>query len=125
MVSFAIAQDDMGLRLWDYAQSIKKNRPRNFEFQSKRTVPKIGGYMRIDKYLKNARIIKRRTIAKEACEQGRVLVNGKTAKPGTEIEIGDEIEIIFGIKPMKIKVEKLLEHVVKDDYKEMYSIINV
>lgn len=79
--------------------------------------------MRIDKYLKNARIIKRRTIAKEACEQGRVLVNGKTAKPGTEIETGDEIEIIFGSKPMKIKVEKLLEHVVKDDYKEMYSII--
>ncbi|HKM01498.1 MAG: RNA-binding S4 domain-containing protein [Tissierellia bacterium] len=80
--------------------------------------------MRIDKYLKNARIIKRRTVAKEACEQGRVLVNGKTAKPGTEVAVGDEIEIIFGIKPMKIKVEKLLEHVVKDDYKEMYSLIN-
>lgn len=80
--------------------------------------------MRIDKYLKNARIIKRRTVAKEACEQGRVLVNGKTAKPGTEVAVGDEIEIIFGIKPMKIKVEKLLEHVVKDDYKELYSLIN-
>ncbi len=80
--------------------------------------------MRIDKYLKNARIIKRRTVAKEACEQGRVLVNKKTAKPGTEVAVGDEIEIIFGIKPMKIKVEKLLEHVVKDDYKEMYSLIN-
>ena len=80
--------------------------------------------MRIDKYLKNARIIKRRTVAKEACEQGRVLVNCKTAKPGTEVAVGDEIEIIFGIKPMKIKVEKLLEHVVKDDYKEMYSLIN-
>lgn len=80
--------------------------------------------MRIDKYLKNARIIKRRTIAKEACEQGRVLVNGKQAKPGTEVEIGDEIEIIFGTKPMKIKVELVLEHVVKDAYKEMFSIIN-
>ncbi len=91
----------------------KKNRPQNWRES-----------MRVDKYLKNARIIKRRTIAKEACEQGRVLVNNKTAKPGTEIEIGDEIEIIFGVKPMKIKVEKLLEHVVKDDYKEMYSIIN-
>lgn len=79
--------------------------------------------MRIDKYLKNARIIKRRTVAKEACEQGRVLVNGKTAKPGTEIAVGDEIEIIFGSKPMKIKVEKILEHVTKDAYKEMYSII--
>ncbi len=80
--------------------------------------------MRIDKYLKNARVIKRRTVAKEACEQGRVLVNGKQAKPGTEVEVGDEIEIIFGTKPMKIKVEQLLEHVVKDAYKEMYSIIN-
>lgn len=80
--------------------------------------------MRIDKYLKNARIIKRRTIAKEACEQGRVLINKKAAKPGTEVSIGDEIEIVFGTKPMKIKVEELLEHVVKDDYKNMYSIIN-
>lgn len=81
--------------------------------------------MRIDKFLKNARIIKRRTIAKEACEQGRVLINGKTAKPGTEVETGDEIEIIFGIKPMKIRAEKLLEHIAKDEYKEMYSVINV
>ena len=80
--------------------------------------------MRIDKFLKNARVIKRRTIAKEACEQGRVLVNGKEAKPGTELKIGDEIEIIFGSNPMKIRVEKLLEHVMKDDSKEMYSIIN-
>lgn len=80
--------------------------------------------MRIDKFLKNSRIIKRRTVAKEACEQGRVFVNGKAAKPGTEIEVGDEIEIVFGSKPMKIKVETLLEHVVKDDYKGMYSIIN-
>lgn len=80
--------------------------------------------MRIDKYLKNARIIKRRTVAKEACEQGRVLVNKKAAKPGTEVSIGDEIEIIFGSKPMRIRVEQVLEHVVKDDYKEMFSIIN-
>jgi len=80
--------------------------------------------MRIDKYLKNERVIKRRTITKEAREQGRVLVNGKAAKPGTEINTGDEIEIIFGSKPMKIKVEQVLEHVVKDEYKEMYSIIN-
>ncbi len=79
--------------------------------------------MRIDKYLKNARVIKRRTVAKEACEQSRVLVNGKAAKPGTEVNVGDEIEIIFGTKPMKIKVEQLLEHVMKDDSKTMYSII--
>ncbi len=79
--------------------------------------------MRIDKYLKNARVIKRRTVAKEACEQGRVFVNGKSAKPGTEVSVGDEIEIVFGTKPMKIRVEKLTEHVMKDDAKEMYTII--
>lgn len=79
--------------------------------------------MRIDKYLKNARIIKRRTVAKEACEQRRVLVNGKAAKPGTEVDIGDEIKIIFGTSTMKIKVQQVLEHVKKDDYKEMYKII--
>lgn len=79
--------------------------------------------MRIDKFLKNARVIKRRAVAKEACDQGRVLVNGKAAKPGTELSIGDEIEIIFGSRPMKIKVEQLLEHVMKDDSKAMYSIV--
>ena len=79
--------------------------------------------MRIDKFLKNSRVIKRRTVAKEACEQGRVFVNSKPAKPGTELIVGDEIEIIFGTKPMKIKVEKLTEHVMKDDAKDMYSII--
>lgn len=83
----------------------------------------MGVIMRIDKYLKNARVIKRRTVAKEACEQNRVLVNGKAAKPGTEVNVGDEIEIIFGTKPMKIKVEQLLEHVMKDDSKTMYSIL--
>ena len=80
-------------------------------------------YMRIDKFLKNSRVIKRRTVAKEACDQGRVFVNGKPAKPGTELSVGDEIEIVFGTSPMKIKVEKLLEHVMKDDAKDMYSII--
>jgi ribosomal 50S subunit-recycling heat shock protein len=79
--------------------------------------------MRIDKFLKNARIIKRRTLAKEACDQGRVLINGKTAKAGTEVQVGDVIEIIFGEKPMKVKAEKLLEHTVKDEHKEMYTII--
>ena len=52
--------------------------------------------MRIDKYLKNARLIKRRTIAKEACDQGRILVNDKEAKSGTEVKVGDEISIRMG-----------------------------
>lgn len=79
--------------------------------------------MRIDKYLKNARIIKRRTIAKEACEQGRVLVNGKEAKPGTVLNVGDIIEINFGTNTMKIEVLKLLEHVTKESAEEMYKNI--
>ncbi|SCG84227.1 putative protein Lin0248 [Proteiniborus sp. DW1] len=79
--------------------------------------------MRIDKFLKNARIIKRRTVAKEACEQGRVFVNGKEAKPGTELSIGDKIEINFGTNTMKIEVLKLLEHVTKENAEEMYKNI--
>jgi len=79
--------------------------------------------MRIDKYLKNARIIKRRTVAKEACEQSRVKVNDRLAKPGTEVNIGDVIEIEFGTNPMKVRVEKILEHVMKDDAKDMYSML--
>ncbi len=79
--------------------------------------------MRIDKFLKNARIIKRRTIAKEACEQGRVFVNGREAKPGTELSIGDKIEINFGSNTMKIEVLQLLEHVTKENAEEMYRNI--
>lgn len=79
--------------------------------------------MRVDKYLKNSRIIKRRTIAKEACEKGRIFVNGKEAKPGTEVDINDEIEIVFGDKAMKVVVENISEHVSKNDSSLMYRII--
>lgn len=79
--------------------------------------------MRIDKFLKNSRVIKRRTVAKEACDQGRVFINDKEAKAGNEVVVGDIIEIVFGTKPMKIRVEKLLEHVLKDDAKDMYTIL--
>lgn len=79
--------------------------------------------MRIDKYLKNARIIKRRTIAKEACEQGRVIVNGKVAKPGTEVKVGDIIELNFGTNNMKIEVLEISEHVTKENAVNMYKSI--
>jgi len=59
--------------------------------------------MRIDKYLKVSRLIKRRTLANEACEQGRVLINGKVAKPGTEVKVGDIIEIRLETVPQKLK----------------------
>lgn len=78
--------------------------------------------MRLDKYLKNSRIIKRRTVAKEACEQGRVEVNGKVAKPGVELKIGDEIQITFGSNVLKVKVTSLQENVRKDEAQDMYEV---
>lgn len=80
-------------------------------------------YIRIDKYLKNSRIIKRRTIAKEACEQGRVLINEKTAKPGDEVKINDIIEVRFGSGTMKIEVVMIKENVSKDDADKMYKTL--
>ncbi|WP_026895560.1 RNA-binding S4 domain-containing protein [Clostridiisalibacter paucivorans] len=80
--------------------------------------------MRVDKFLKNARIIKRRTIAKEACEQGRVLVNGKESKPGVEVDIGDIVQINFGNNKMKIEIIDISEHVPKDKAQDMYKILN-
>ncbi len=77
--------------------------------------------MRIDKYLKNARIIKRRTIAKEACEQGRVFINERQAKPGDEVKVGDTIKINFGNEPLKIEVLDISDNVRKDYAIELYK----
>lgn len=79
--------------------------------------------MRVDKFLKNSRIIKRRTVAKEACETGRVFINDKEAKPGTEIEVGDKIQINFGTSSMTIKVTQILEHAPKNKAQDMYEVI--
>lgn len=79
--------------------------------------------MRIDKFLKNSRIIKRRTVAKEACEQGRITVNDKIAKPGTEVKQGDIIFIQFGNRSLKVRADELYETVRKEDAGEMYTII--
>lgn len=79
--------------------------------------------MRLDKYLKVSRIIKRRTVAKEACEGGRVSINNKVAKPGTDIKEGDIIEIRYADKSMKAKILSIAEHVTKDNAKNMYEII--
>ncbi len=79
--------------------------------------------MRIDKYLKVSRIIKRRTLANEACEKGRVTINGKLAKPGSDVGIGDEIEIRFGNGTTRAKILSVTEHVRKDDAKEMYELL--
>ncbi|NLL07105.1 MAG: RNA-binding S4 domain-containing protein [Clostridiaceae bacterium] len=79
--------------------------------------------MRIDKYLKVSRLIKRRTLANEACENGRVKINDKVAKPGTEIKVGDIIEIQFGNSNTKVEVLSISEHVLKADSKEMFKIL--
>ncbi|WIF95670.1 RNA-binding S4 domain-containing protein [Caminicella sporogenes] len=79
--------------------------------------------MRVDKFLKNSRLIKRRTIAKEACEQGRIKINDKIAKPGTEVSVGDILTLEFGTRVIKVEVLDLKEHATKDDAKEMYKAI--
>ncbi len=79
--------------------------------------------MRLDKFLKNARIIKRRPVAKEACEKGRVFVNEKVAKPGTELVIGDVVEVHFGNRVFKVKVKGLEEHVKKEEAENLYEIM--
>lgn len=77
--------------------------------------------MRLDKYLKVSRLIKRRTIANEACDAGRVLVNGKTAKASLNVKVGDVIEIQFGTRSVKVEVTDIVQAVRKEDAKEMYK----
>lgn len=79
--------------------------------------------MRLDKYLKVSRIIKRRTIANEACDAGRVNVNGRVARASLDIKINDIIEISFGAKNVKVQVLNVAETVKKDDASLMYKII--
>ena len=83
----------------------------------------IGGIMRVDKFLKNSRLIKRRTVAKQACDTGRVSVNGKPVKAGFELSLGDEIAIAFGDKIIRAEVLDLKETSFKEDSKEMIRII--
>lgn len=79
--------------------------------------------MRIDKYLKVSRLIKRRTVAQEACTGGRIAINGKVAKASSEVKLGDIITITFGERVIKVKVENITEHALKADASAMYSVI--
>ena len=79
--------------------------------------------MRLDKYLKVSRLIKRRTVANEACDAGRVLVNEKPARASLAVKVGDIIEIQFGTRSVKIEVTDIAETVRKDDAKEMYRYL--
>ena len=80
--------------------------------------------MRLDKYLKVSRIIKRRTVANEACDAGRVSVNGKVARASYDVKIGDVIEISFGTRIVAAEVLNVAETVRKDDASLMYRIID-
>ena len=79
--------------------------------------------MRLDKFLKISRIIKRRTIANEACDSGRVTVNGNVAKASYDVKVGDVIAIRFGEKTTKFEVLAVLEHVGKDAAAELYKVL--
>lgn len=79
--------------------------------------------MRLDKYLKVSRIIKRRTVANEACDAGRVIVNGKPARASYDVKIGDVIEINFGTRTVKAEVLTVAETVRKEEAGDMYKIV--
>ncbi len=79
--------------------------------------------MRLDKYLKVSRIIKRRTVANEACDAGRVLVNGKVARASYDVKIGDVLELQLGAKAVKARVLAVSEVVRKENAGEMYEIL--
>lgn len=79
--------------------------------------------MRVDKFLKVSRLIKRRTVANEACNAGRICINGKVVKASYDVKIGDVIEITFGTKTVKARVISVAESTKKEDAKEMYELI--
>ncbi|MGN1329260.1 MAG: RNA-binding S4 domain-containing protein [Eubacterium sp.] len=79
--------------------------------------------MRLDKYLKVSRIIKRRTVANEACDAGKVEVNGKIARASYDVKVGDEIKITLGAKENSYRVLQVTEHALKEDAIKMYEQI--
>ena len=80
--------------------------------------------MRVDKFLKVSRLIKRRTVAKEACDQGRVTINGKTVKAGNDVKAGDIIGIQFGTGALSVRVLQLAESSRKEDAGSMYEVVS-
>ncbi len=80
--------------------------------------------MRLDKFLKVSRLIKRRTVANEACDNGNVAVNGKVAKASFDLKPGDIIEITFGEKSLKVKVTEIAEHVLKNEASSLYEVLS-
>lgn len=79
--------------------------------------------MRMDKFLKVSRLIKRRTVANEACDAGRVSVGGKPVRASYEVKVGDEIEIAFGSRTVRVRVNEVSEHATKDSASALYTVI--
>ncbi|MBO7650511.1 MAG: RNA-binding S4 domain-containing protein [Lachnospiraceae bacterium] len=79
--------------------------------------------MRLDKYLKVSRLIKRRTVANEACDAGRVSVNGKPAKASVEVKVGDIVEIGFGNRQVRVEITEITETTKKEDAKDMFRYL--
>jgi len=79
--------------------------------------------MRLDKFLKVSRLIKRRTVANEACDAGRVLINDKPAKASTNVKVGDTLTIQFGNKDVKVEILDVQETVKKDEAKELFKYL--
>lgn len=79
--------------------------------------------MRLDKYLKVTRLIKRRTVANEACDAGRILVNGKVARASYEVKEDDLISIQMGTRPIKVRVLKVSEYATKEDASTHYTVV--
>lgn len=79
--------------------------------------------MRLDKYLKVSRLIKRRSVAKEVADKGRITINDKVAKSSTDVKVGDEIAIQFGNKLVVVRVDALLDSTRKEDAKEMFTLL--
>lgn len=80
--------------------------------------------MRLDKYLKVSRIIKRRTVANEACDAGRVLINGRAARASYDVKVGDILEVNLGTTPVKVEIVNVNEYAKKEDAQLMYKILN-
>ncbi|MGN0489185.1 MAG: RNA-binding S4 domain-containing protein [Ruminococcus sp.] len=79
--------------------------------------------MRLDKYLKVSRLIKRRTVANDACDAGKIMVNGKVARASYNVKVGDIIEITMGARAVKIKVTEVSEHATKENASSMYESV--
>ncbi|GAX88656.1 RNA-binding S4 domain-containing protein [Effusibacillus lacus] len=80
--------------------------------------------MRLDKFLKVSRLIKRRTLAKEVCEQGRIQINGRPSKASSGVKAGDLLTITFGTKVVEVKVNAIAEHASKDQAAELYTVVS-